>query len=240
MKKKLASTVVAIALVCSFSTSVFAHDTAASSKETSSIQAQTGANKSPNIIIGAGVKGNISQSYLEQLKKDFPDAKQITIQRMDSNNSRLNPHEITPYFGFDLWTKDKLDHFTLIQNDSKRDPYILYASAAKGQTIKTTESMERTTQTTFTTEVSGEIKKLLNVKGTGSYQGTVKSTVTNETTLVGPPESSKSNSRFFYMQASYTLYGWGVKTYGVPSGNEVSAKLGGIYVPVWLYFSVDN
>lgn len=45
MKKKIASAVVATALVCSFSTSVFAHDASASalSNEASSIQVQSGA-----------------------------------------------------------------------------------------------------------------------------------------------------------------------------------------------------
>ncbi|XOK61054.1 hypothetical protein ACJ7K1_31970 [Paenibacillus elgii] len=206
--------------------------------------------KSPNIVIGSGLEGNIniSPSYLEQLKKDFPDAKQITIQRIDSNqtdiSSRLNQNptpETTPNAALIDWgTRDELTLWQLIQNDSKRDPYILYASVAKGQQIKTTQAMEKTTQTTYTAEVSGSIKGLVNLKGTGSVQGTVKSTVTNETTLSGPPETSSSNSRFFYMQAAYNLYSWGVKTYGVPSGNEIKAYLGGVYVPVWLYFSVDN
>ncbi|WP_088833617.1 hypothetical protein [Paenibacillus tyrfis] len=241
MKKKIVSVILSAALVCSFSSSVFAHGTTASSNSTI---------KSPNIVIGSGVEGNIniSPSYLEQLKKDFPDAKQITIQRIDSNqtdiSSRLNQNptpETTPNAALIDWgTKDVLDLWQLIKNDSKRDPYILYASAAKGQQIKTTQAMEKTTQTTYTAEVSGSIKSIVNLKGTGSVQGTVKSTVTNETTLSGPPETSSSNSRLFYMQAAYNLYSWGVKTYGVPSGNEISGALGGVYVPVWLYFSVDN
>lgn len=239
MKKMLSAAVVATALLAS-SVPQFA----SAAPETNV------ARKSPNIVIGSGVEGNIniSPSYLEQLKKDFPDAKQITIHRIDSNqtdiSSRLNQNptpETTPNAALIDWgTRDVLDLWQLIQNDSKRDPYILYASVAKGQQIKTTQAMEKTTQTTFTAEVSGSIKSLVNLKGTGSVQGTVKSTVTNETTLSGPPETSSSNSRFFYMQAAYNLYSWGVKTYGVPSGNEVGAKLGGVYVPVWLYFSVDN
>lgn len=75
---------------------------------------------------------------------------------------------------------------------------------------------------------------------TGNVTGSVKSTVTNTTTLYGPPESSSSNSRSFYMQASYGAWTVGVDTLGYPSGDFISGELISGYVPVWLYFSVDN
>lgn len=212
---------------------------------------------SPTIIFeDPTLQTRVSESYINQLKKDFPNAKQITIQRMDPTptpvpepvlpllpnaaKSLTNPGEVSPQAWYDVGVSYKVRTKQLVSNDVYRDPYILYESVAKGQTKSTVTSMERTVTTSIGGSVSGGKKDVWNIGVTGNVTGSVKSTVTNTTTLYGPPESSSSNSRAFYMQASYGAWSVGVDTLGYPSGDFISGEVISGYVPVWLYFSVDN
>lgn len=210
---------------------------------------------SPTIIFeDPTLQTRVSESYINQLKKDYPNAKQITIQRMDPTpepkpellflpnaaKTLTNPGEVSPQAWFDFGVSYRAGFKQLVSNDIYRNPYILYEAVAKGQTKTTTSAMERTATTSIGGGVLGGKKDVWNISATGNYTGSVKSTVTKTTVLTGPPESSSSNSRKYYMQAAYGAWTIGVDTLGFPSGDFISGQLISGYIPVWLYFSVDN